>query len=156
MYGKAVVLVSYPSRDSMHFWSVPVVSFSSLFLSDYSVLAFASFSRGQPPARRTKVVDDNLCPLKSGSTCLCVPVCAHDAMPTTLGRDAADLNTHTTCGCVVSDCGSLRCKTCKQISQGSTDVVSHNISMDCTSDNVVYLITCKKCGIQYVGETSQK
>ena len=28
--------------------------------------------------------------------------------------------------------------------------------MDCTSKNVVYLITCKKCGIQYVGETSQK
>ena len=28
--------------------------------------------------------------------------------------------------------------------------------MDCTSENAVYLITCKKCGIQYVGETSQK
>ena len=91
MCGEAVVLVSYPSRDSMDFWSVPVLSFSSLFLS---VSPFASFSRGQPPAQRTKVVDDNLRPLKSGSTCLCVPVCAHDAMsskPTTLGRDAADL-----------------------------------------------------------------
>ena len=158
MCGRPVVLVSYPSRDSMHFWSVPF-SFFFLFLSDYSVLAFASFSRGQPPAWHTKVVDDNLRPLKSGSTCLCVPVCAHDAVsskPTTLGRD--------TCGCV---CGSLRFKTCKHISQGSTfisnvtkksyDVVNpNNISMDCTSDNVIYLITCKKCGIQYVGETSQK
>ena len=117
MCGEAVVLVSYPSRDSMDFWSVPVLSFSSLFLS---VSPFASFSRGQPPARRTKVVDDNLRPLKSGSTCLCVPVCAHDAVsskPTTLGRDAADLNAHTTCGCVVSVCGSLRCKTCKHKNQ---------------------------------------
>ena len=38
----------------------------------------------------------------------------------------------------------------------SYDVVSPNLSMDCISDNVVYLITCKKCGVQYVGETSQK
>ena len=28
--------------------------------------------------------------------------------------------------------------------------------MTFSSENVVYLITCKKCGIQYVGETSQK
>ena len=41
---------------------------------------FASFNRGQPPARHTKVVDYNLCPLKSGSTCLYVPVCVHDAV----------------------------------------------------------------------------
>ena len=40
---------------------------------------FASFSRGQPPARHTKVVDNNLCPLKSGPTRLSVPVCANDA-----------------------------------------------------------------------------
>ena len=35
------------------------------------------------------------------------------------------------------------------------DVFSPNVFMDCASDNVVYLITCKKCGIQYVGETSR-
>ena len=133
------------------------------------MLTFASFNRGQPPARHTKVVDDNLRPLKSGSTCLCVPVCAHDVVsskPTSVGRDTADVHTQTICGCVVSDCCSVRCNTCHYISQGSTfvsnvtkksyNVVSPNLSMDCTSDNVVYLITCKKCGIQYVGETSQK
>ena len=27
--------------------------------------------------------------------------------------------------------------------------------MDCSSKNVIYLITCRKCGIQYVGKTSQ-
>ena len=128
-----------------------------------------SFNRGQPPAWHTKVVDDNLRPLKSGSTCLYVPVCVHDAVsskPASVGRDAADLHTQTTCGCVVSVCGSSCCKTCKHISQGSTfisnvtkrsySVVSPNPSMNCTSDNVVYLITCRKCGIQYVGETSQQ
>ena len=34
--------------------------------------------------------------------------------------------------------------------------VSHSKTLNCTSDNVVYLITCNKCGIQYVGETCQK
>ena len=28
--------------------------------------------------------------------------------------------------------------------------------MDCGTENVIYLITCEKCGIQYVGETGQK
>ena len=36
------------------------------------------------------------------------------------------------------------------------NVVSPNSSMDCTTENIVYLITCRKCGIQYVGETGQK
>ena len=27
--------------------------------------------------------------------------------------------------------------------------------MSCSTDNVVYLVSCKQCGIQYVGETSQ-
>ena len=174
--GRAVVLVSYPSRSPIIFLVCSCSFFSFLLLlllfpllSDYNMLTFASFNRGQPPARHTKVVDDNLRPLKSGSTCLCVPVCAHDVVsskPTSVGRDTADVHTQTICGCVVSDCCSVRCKTCHYISQCSTfvsnvtkksyNVVSPNLSMDCTSDNVVYLITCKKCGIQYVGETSQK
>ena len=29
-------------------------------------------------------------------------------------------------------------------------------SLDCNSSNVIYLITCKKCYLQYVGETAQK
>ena len=60
---------------------------------------FASFSRGQPPARHTKVVDNDLRPLKSGQTCVSVPVCANDAAssnPTTPGRGAADDHAHTT------------------------------------------------------------
>ena len=68
--------------------------------------------------------------------------------------------------CAVRVCGSKRCKTCTHVSQGSTfkstvthknySVVSPNLSMTCDSENVIYLITCRKCGIQYVGETGQK
>ena len=100
------------------------------------------------------MVDDDLRPLKSCQTCLSVPVCANDdtsSKPTTPGRDVADVNAQTT-GCVVSACGSVRCKTCKHISQGSSnvtkksyEVISHGTSKTCSSENVVYLITCKVC-----------
>ena len=36
-------------------------------------------------------------------------------------------------------------------------VIPPNIGhLDCNSSNVIYLITCKKCRLQYVGETAQK
>ena len=129
--------------------------------------AFASFSRGRPPARHTKVVDNNLGPLKAGSTRLCVLVCGNDATsskPASAGRAIVDDHTHTNkVSCAVRVCCSKRCKTCTYVSQGSTfkstvthknySVVSPNISMTCDTEN---LITCRKCGIQYVGETGQK
>ena len=36
------------------------------------------------------------------------------------------------------------------------DVVGCASSMNCATENVVYLISCTRCGVQYVGETSQK
>ena len=60
------------------------------------------------------MVDGSLCPLKAGQTRLSVQVCANDvASPnsTTQGRDVADAHVQTDCGCVVSACGSVRCKT---------------------------------------------
>ena len=27
--------------------------------------------------------------------------------------------------------------------------------MDCSTKNIIYLISCKKCGVQYIGKTSQ-
>ena len=114
-------------------------------------------------------MDRDLGPLKPDQTCLSVPVCTNDVAfpnPTTQGRDGADGHVQARCGCVVSACGIVHCTTCRHISRGSTfasnitnksyEVVSSSTSMACTSDNVVYLITCKRCGIQYVGETSQK
>ena len=119
------MLVSNPSRDPGPLVSVILSFISCIFpfrLFRFSMLAFASFWRGQPPAWRTKVVDDDLRPLKSGPPCLSVPVCANDAAspkPTTPGRDVADVHAQTACGCVVSACGSVHCKTCRHISQGS-------------------------------------
>ena len=85
--------------------------------------------------------------------------------PTSVGRDVVDVYIQTSkVSCVVCICGSTRCKTCMHMSQGSTFTsnvtkkmaISSNPSMDCSKHNVIYLISCKRCGIQYVGETSQK
>ena len=34
-------------------------------------------------------------------------------------------------------------------------VNTYSECMNCSTKNVIYLISCKKCGIQYVGKTSQ-
>ena len=111
------------------------------------------------------MVDDDLHPLKSGQTRLSVPVCVNDATspnPTTPERGVADVHTHTNNCCVVCSCDSVRCKTCKHVCQGNTFVSnvtrrSYTASTtNCATENVVYLISCKGCGVQYVGETSQK
>jgi GIY-YIG catalytic domain len=63
-------------------------------------------------------------------------------------------------GC--TKCASTRCKACNFITESKnftsrttqeTYSVPEHIS--CTSKNVVYLITCKLCGLQYVGETGR-
>lgn len=120
------------------------------------------------------MVDHGLGPIKAGPTCLSVPVCVNDAVsskpvsePGSVGRDAADAHKQTSiCNCVVRICGSKRCKTCQHVSESGTftsnithkcyNVVSPNPSMDCNTKNVIYLISCTRCGVQYVGETGQK
>lgn len=60
-------------------------------------------------------------------------------------------------------CGSPRCFACRYhcsaaaTFKGSGRDVSHSINdaLTCRSDNIVYLITCRKCKIQYVGETGR-
>ena len=62
-------------------------------------------------------------------------------------------------------CGSRRCETCpilktqskflssftkKEYQVSSSDAVSF---LSCKSRNVIYLLSCQKCGLQYVGET---
>ena len=53
-------------------------------------------------------MDHGLGPLKAGPTCLCVPVCYHDAAsskPSSGGRDVVDIHKQTKCNCVVNVCG---------------------------------------------------
>ena len=56
-----------------------------------------------------------------------------------------------------------RCTHCKSINESTefkdsstNEVFSLKKDFDCTSENVLYLITCKKCNSQYVGQTHQK
>ena len=57
-------------------------------------------------------------------------------------------------------CNKKRCQVCNFMRQedkfrssvaGKTYYVNH--VFDCDSEGVIYLITCKKCGLQYVGNT---
>ena len=78
----------------------------------------ASFSRGQLPARQTKVVDESQRPLKTVS-----PGCGslrNDGTFSKLcctGRDVAE---DSQAGACVVCCGSKKCKTCDHIFVGST------------------------------------
>lgn len=62
-----------------------------------------------------------------------------------------------------SACGSIRCMACRMhcidsVSFRSTTTnICYNIThvCDCSSTNIVYLITCGRCNVQYVGETSR-
>ena len=67
----------------------------------------------------------------------------------------------------VQHCGSLRCKTCpildtqtkfrstlthREYNTFSPDVVS---PLSCKSKNIIYLLSCQECGLQYIGETGR-
>ena len=61
-----------------------------------------------------------------------------------------------------SPCNYRRCKCCAEIvtcnsfsskSTGRTYNIRSEVT--CRSSNLVYLISCKKCGLQYIGETQQ-
>lgn len=60
-------------------------------------------------------------------------------------------------------CSSRRCEVCKYMDENSHFQSSQddrkysiNYNLNCNSSNVVYLITCKKCSLQYVGSTITK
>ena len=61
-------------------------------------------------------------------------------------------------------CNRRRCKTCRFIKEGTTSYtffatneqkgIRHHIT--CSSSNLVYIIQCTKCKIQYIGETKRR
>jgi hypothetical protein len=65
------------------------------------------------------------------------------------------------CNCC-KQCTSTKCKACNYITEGARFYSSVNNrcftvrgTLSCSSKNVVYLITCRKCKQQYVGETGR-
>ena len=60
-------------------------------------------------------------------------------------------------------CGDRRCKVCDFLIEGTgfksrvtgRDFVI-NFKLDCNSDHVVYLLSCAKCEMQYIGSTINK
>jgi GIY-YIG catalytic domain len=78
----------------------------------------------------------------------------------TFSTDRPPLNTNTT------KCGS-NCLCCDMLNSSNTidsvmmkrsyfPIRSGNIEMNCTARNVIYVVTCKKCDLQYVGQTSRR
>ena len=71
---------------------------------------------------------------------------------------------HANNSCVVLCGGSTcRCKTCKHLvgnsfasnMSGKSYISCPRGSISCGTKNVIYVISCRKCGVQYVGETNQ-
>jgi len=62
----------------------------------------------------------------------------------------------------VSKCGHPRCKCCIAITETTSfessttaKIYSVKTTTNCNTQNIVYLITCSKCRLQYVGETGR-
>ncbi|XP_053377373.1 uncharacterized protein LOC123529459 [Mercenaria mercenaria] len=63
----------------------------------------------------------------------------------------------------VLKCNRTRCSHCANITESVQFTSSQTLktydvkeNLNCMSENVIYLITCKKCKLQYVGQTHQK
>ena len=121
-----------------------------------------SSCRGQPLAWHTKVAHHGPGCIKAGLSDEEVLGCCYDDMsPNPLsGRDMSDAPQ-----CRVVTCDSKQCKTCVHIVVSDTftsnvsgrvyNVTGNNSFLDRANSNVIYLISCKKCRVQYVGKTSQ-
>ena len=53
-------------------------------------------------------------------------------------------------------CQHPLCKCCQHIIYPNIEYFSPNTNMSCTSTYVIYLITCSKCNIKYVGQTTKQ
>jgi len=67
---------------------------------------------------------------------------------------------------LIKPCGKPRCMTCNNdakpifastLTRKNYTIINHTPNpLTCSSENIIYLITCSRCSIQYVGETKQK
>ena len=75
-----------------------------------------------------------------------------------------DIDQPTADFCCICICYNTRCKTCRFIKERTTSytslatngqkIIRHNIT--CSSSNLLYMILCAKCKIQYIGETKRR
>ena len=79
--------------------------------------------------------------------------------------DGDNVATDNACKVGSCRCGHHRCLTCPALKTGSSFTSSitgrsykvlGKQALSCSTTSVVYLITCRRCGIQYVGETGQQ
>ena len=122
-------------------------------------------NRGRSLARQTKVMDSCPGPLKKGrptNTSLNYNYDVTSIKPASVGGDVTEVAQDTQT--IVSKCGKPRCKTCKHVVECNSNTTgkknknnkkSKEDALTCATQNIILLISCKKCGIQYVGETSQ-
>ena len=99
------------------------------------MLVMASFSRGQLPARHTKVVDENQRPLKTGSHgCRGLKNDVTSSKPCSQGRDGTE--EFQKGGAYVVCCGNKRCKTCDHIFVGSS--FTSNLTGRCYNNDLCW------------------
>ena len=109
------------------------------------------------PTLRDKFVKTKLTPTNDQLSLIHVTLNAHATPHVTAGQlpYLSSQNART------KRCNHPRCVTCKHLNcskyftstkTGTTYTIRHNFS--CTSRNLIYLITCKKCRKQYVGLTT--
>lgn len=80
--------------------------------------------------------------------------------PTPSTHPTPKISRQKTQGC--NRCVNTRCKACNYIVPSCSFTSSHNFknfsvrgSINCKTCNIVYLVTCRKCRQQYIGETSR-
>ena len=128
------------------------------------VLAFTSFSWGQPPARQTKVVESDLCPLKSGLTCLYVLFCAmilQQAQGLLLWEGLQLMLMHKLILWRTVQCAFVTVLYVARLVnihiqmwhfaelRECYNVISSNSSTSCATENIVYIFI--KCGVLSLG-----
>ena len=65
---------------------------------------------------------------------------------------------------ISTKCNNFKCELCKEYKEddylkssisGKTYRIRSNVKVSCKSENLIYLVTCKACQVQYVGQTGQ-
>ena len=84
-------------------------------------------------------------------------MCAKDSLPSPLLSPKHNND-------VIKPCGKSKCMTCNSearpdfsstVTKRSYRIINHDpIPLTCSSSNIIYLISCSRCGVQYVGETT--